>query len=169
MILLLSLFACTGDPKESSHENMDDSSSTTDDSSTDDSSATDDSGSGTTASLVGQVTTSLENSTGDLYFGIFDADPTSSGSANTLGNGQYLAVNVNTAPVDYRIDGLPVGSTPVYVIAFLDTDANVTETNGPDGGDYLTLVSGASPSVTLGTAGDHTLNLELNTIRPEGQ
>jgi hypothetical protein len=164
MTLILALLACTGSTKESETP-TDDSSTTTDDSSsTDDSSGADDSGGGT-ASLLGNVSTTLENSQGDLYFGVFDGDPTTGDPFTSVADAQVLAVDVNAAPVPYRLDNLPTGKE-LFVIAFLDLDANVSETGGPDGGDYLAMSGNAAFTVTL-QAGERTLDLVLNTVRPE--
>ncbi len=164
MTLILALLACTGSTKESETP-ADDSSTTTDDSSsTDDSSGTDDSG-GATASLVGNVSTTLENSQGDLYFGVFDGDPTTGDPFTSVADAQILAVDINAAPVPYRLDTLPTGKE-LFVIAFLDLDANVSETGGPDGGDYLAMSGNSAFTVTL-QPGERTLDLVLNTVRPD--
>ncbi|HND32041.1 MAG TPA: hypothetical protein PLA94_18685 [Myxococcota bacterium] len=164
MTLILALLACTGSKDSDSTATTDDSSTTTDDSSADDSSSTDDSGGGT-ASLLGNVTTALENSQGDLYFGIFDGDPTTGDPFTSVADAQYPAVDVNAAAVPYRIDNLPTNKE-LFVIAFLDLDANVSETGGPDGGDYLAMSGNTAFSVTL-QSGERTLDLVLNTVRPD--
>jgi hypothetical protein len=166
MTLILALLACTGGTKDSdSTATTDDSSTTTDDSSgSDDSSSTDDSA-GATATLKGNVSTTLENSVGDLYFGVFDGDPTTGDPFTSVADAQILAVDVNAAPVPYQLDNLPTNKE-LFIIAFLDLDANVSETGGPDGGDYLAMSGNAAFSVTL-QPGERTLDMVLNTVRPD--
>lgn len=165
MTLILALLACTGTKDSDSTATTDDSSTTTDDSGgADDSSSTDDSGAAT-ASLLGNVSTTLENSRGDLYFGVFDGDPTTGDPFTSVADSQVLAVDINAAPVPYRIDGLPTGKE-LFVIAFLDLDANAAETGGPDGGDYMAMSGTSAFNVTL-QSGERTLDLVLNTVRPD--
>ena len=74
------------------------------------------------------------------------------------------------ATVAYVVDDVPPRAEDYFLIAFLDDNGNVDQSNpdaaGPDRGDLVSLMGVSAPKVTLATAGDHTHDIDLNLVMP---
>lgn len=128
----------------------------------------------TLASMAGNVTRSAEPAAGgrgNLYIAVLDADPvTSFGSANLVAMAVIESVDMSASGVSipYRIDNIPLRAQAYYVNAFLDDNNNAAagDRPGPDRGDLVSLNGFSSPTITLSTAGEKTLNIVLSSRMP---
>ncbi len=131
---------------------------------------------GPTGTLSGSVTRSTEPSNGGVggvYVAVFARNPvTNQDDPGTVAFQRIPDVDFNppSTSVQYMMTGIPPRPEPYYVVAFLDDNMTVDPANPdtafPDEGDLLTLENFAAPQVTIDSASDFTLDLDLNIAVP---
>jgi hypothetical protein len=131
----------------------------------------------TTASLMGEVTRSIEpvhGGIGTLYLAVFELDPVENMDAGLMPLAQATVAEVDLhaegSSVTYEITDIAPRAEPYFVTAFLDDNGTVNvadpETSGPDMGDLVSLDGFASPAVVLDKAGTLAFDIDLNFAMP---
>ncbi len=110
---------------------------------------------------------------GNVYVALFDRDPIANmDTAVAVGNALLTNVDLAAAgaTVAYVVDNVPPRAEDYFLIAFLDDNGNVDQSNpdaaGPDRGDLVSLMGVSAPKVTLATPGEHSHDIDLNLVMP---
>jgi len=110
---------------------------------------------------------------GNVYVALFDRDPIANmDTAQVVGNALIADVNLSAAgaSVTYAVEDVPPRAEDYFLIAFLDDNGNVDQSNpaaaGPDRGDLVSLAGVSAPKVTVATAGAHAHDIDLNLVMP---